>query len=366
MESDVETRSSSKSENTDESVSFSRVTAVATEWMVDFLFVSLCRRFQEGNLDEFNETLSVLQAISQGKSIKGAAHKEKLLICAFLTRVMSGKELDVLFEADEAVMPLMSAANVWSNLESAVDDERLFKNISVHLLVQSVAVCLEKGQKSLASSALKWFEKSHECPRNLEVKLSTIVTKMETYHPFLLSFSFDHLLEMIESFLDSYLKKNPSDYLLKAAADVVQSSQNMECLEDVESPGSNPSESPTKSVRKNKKTKRKLLPSSNGEIWVPDATKKPRVSVERLYKHELSQMMAGKSLKTHTVTSRVTYKRKTHQKWTPLLDKCLKEGVKRHGVGKWALILKDHDFQGRTGTMLKDRWRVLLKAHEVG
>ena len=47
--------------NTDESVQFSRVTAVASRWMQDFLFVSLCRRFKEGNLDAFNETLSTFK-----------------------------------------------------------------------------------------------------------------------------------------------------------------------------------------------------------------------------------------------------------------------------------------------------------------
>lgn len=49
------------------------------------------------------------------------------------------------------------------------------------------------------------------------------------------------------------------------------------------------------------------------------------------------------------------------QKWTAELDKYLKEGVRRHGPGKWSRILLDYDFEGRTGTMLKDRWRILIK-----
>lgn len=44
------------------------------------------------------------------------------------------------------------------------------------------------------------------------------------------------------------------------------------------------------------------------------------------------------------------------------MDKKLRAGVKRHGEGNWALILLDDHFEGRTGTMLKDRWRVLMKA----
>lgn len=44
-----------------QTASFPHVTAVATGWMLDFLFISLCRRFKEDEFDEFNETLSVFE-----------------------------------------------------------------------------------------------------------------------------------------------------------------------------------------------------------------------------------------------------------------------------------------------------------------
>lgn len=44
-----------------ESVSFPHVTAVATGWMLDFMFLSLCRRFKEGKRDDFTETLSAFR-----------------------------------------------------------------------------------------------------------------------------------------------------------------------------------------------------------------------------------------------------------------------------------------------------------------
>jgi len=47
------------------------------------------------------------------------------------------------------------------------------------------------------------------------------------------------------------------------------------------------------------------------------------------------------------------------------MDEFLKKGVRKHGEGKWALMLLDHDFAGRTGTMLKDRWRVLKRGYVV-
>lgn len=47
--------------NIHDSVSFPDITAVATGWMLDFLFVSLCRSFKEGKLDEFNGSLSTFE-----------------------------------------------------------------------------------------------------------------------------------------------------------------------------------------------------------------------------------------------------------------------------------------------------------------
>ncbi|KAM4719023.1 telomeric repeat-binding factor 1 isoform 2-T2 [Anableps anableps] len=362
----------SDSSSTIESVSFLQVTAVASGWMLDFMFVSLCRSFKEGNFDEFNENLSVFQALSQCKSLEEAAHKEKSLICAFLARVMHGKQLDVVFEEDESVMPLMSAATVWSSLENSVEDESLFKNITVLLFVQAVAVCLEKGQRASASSVLKWFEKRHAFPRNLGVKLSTVVTKAETYHPFLMNFSFNRLLETIQSFLDNYLKKNPSDFLIKAATKIVQSSQSIKDSKPVEVQDSTVSEKPKETTQKettqkNKKTKCKLLYTKIPDLWTPETMKKPCVSVRRLSRNELCQLTMRKTLENSPLKKNEKHKkRKTPKKWTPQLDKYLKEGVKRHGQGNWSRILLDYDFEGRTGTMLKDRWRVLLRAHKVG
>ncbi|XP_078136385.1 telomeric repeat-binding factor 1 [Sander vitreus] len=369
MEPEINNKTATVASYIDGSVRFSHVTAVATGWMLDFMFVSLCRRFKEGKFDEFNEALLTFQAISQTPSLKGDLHDEKKMICSFLARVMHGKQLDVLFEEDDHVMPLMSAAKIWSNLEQTVADKSLFTTVTILLLVQSVAVCLEKGKLYSASSVLKWFENNNEFPQKVRVKLSTIVTRRETYHPFLMSFSFSRLLETIQTYLDAYLEKNPSDYLLKAAEMMVQS-QNIEGLEDVVTRDSSLSEEANESTedRKKKKntvclrTKRKLLSTKITDAWKPDTCKKAFVSLRRISRNELSQMTSQKS----TDTSKITKTRKPPQKWTPQLDKYLKDGVKHHGQGKWSRILMDYDFEGRTGTMLKDRWRVLMKSHIVG
>ncbi|KAM6900542.1 telomeric repeat-binding factor 1 [Xenentodon cancila] len=346
----------SAAKDTHEPVSFCDVTAVATGWMMDFMFVSLCRSFKEAKLEEFNETLSPFQAISQSSSLKGNVHNDKILICAMLARVMHGKELDVLFEEDESVMPLMSALKIWSKLEHIVMDESLFKNITILLAVQSVAVCLEKGQRPSASSALKWLEKQQEFPQTVRVKLSTIVTQREIYHPFLMSFSFNRLLDTIQSFLDTYLEKNPSDYLLKAATKVVQSSKNVESLEE---PPRLTTDKPRLTTDKPRLTTDKPRLTTDKPRLTTD---NPCVTLRRLSKTELCPMISTKSLGIAGVQKT----RKPPRKWTYQQDRYLKEGVKRHGPGKWSRILQDYDFEGRTSTMLKDRWRVLMRAHEVG
>lgn len=61
MEPEIDNKSATAAGNMDGNVSFDRVNAVATGWMLDFMFVSLCRRFKEGNFDEFSETLTAFQ-----------------------------------------------------------------------------------------------------------------------------------------------------------------------------------------------------------------------------------------------------------------------------------------------------------------
>ncbi|XP_035765271.1 telomeric repeat-binding factor 1 isoform X2 [Neolamprologus brichardi] len=358
MAAENNNRTASDVNNFEEDVSFSHITAVATGWMSDFMFLSLCRSFKESKRDEFNETLSAFQTI-QKLSLK---RNEKAKICDFLARVMHGKLLDVQFEDDASVMPLMSAARLWSDLKNTVTDESLFKNVAILLIVQSVVVCLEKGERSSASSALRWFENNRELPQGLRVKLSKIVAQEETYHPFLMSFSFSRLLETVQSYLDAYLEKNPSDYLLKAASKMVQSSHKTEGLED-EGPRDNPLSKKASDVTEDRKPKRKLLSTINTDVWKPDTCKKRHFSPRRISSNasELSQMTENSP-----DTKKVQKTRKPPQKWTSQLDKYLKDGVKRHGQGKWSRILMDYDFEGRTGTMLKDRWRVLMRAHKVG
>ncbi|XP_076027451.1 telomeric repeat-binding factor 1 [Genypterus blacodes] len=361
-----------------ENVNFNRVSAVAERWMQDFMFVSLCRRFKEGKLEEFNAALQTFEAIQSNstaanRTLKGE-HAQKKKICSFLTRIMHGKQLDMKFEQDQQVMPLMSAAKFWLDLEDTVEDEKFFENVTVLLLVQSVALCLEKGQRSSATSALNWFENNINFPKNLRVMLSTIATRSDTYHPFLMSFTYSRLLDSVQSYLDAYLEKNPSDYILQQAVKTVQSSQSSEAPEDdeerdetlVESDGVDESEETSGKIQANTtclKTKRKLCSTKLTDMWIPASCKKlPNLRI-KVSRHDVSQLMFPR--KSPEKPADTTKMIRTRQRWNWKLDGYLKSGVARHGVGQWARILLEYDFEGRTGTMLKDRWRILVKSGKV-
>ncbi|KAI4791926.1 hypothetical protein KUCAC02_033715 [Chaenocephalus aceratus] len=416
---------------------FSQVRAVTTGWIVDFMFLSLCRRFKEGKFEEFNEIIQTLEAVTECPAKE--LHEDKTMICAFLARVMHGKQLDVQFEENEDMLPLMSAAKIWADIEHTVAERRVFIDILELLFVQSVAVCLISDQISHACLALKWFEKNHTLSQNLCSKVSSMVRKKDPRDPLLNSYSFTRLLETIKTYLDAYLEKNPSDYLVKEATKMLQASPESEKSEDdltqddlaqdgmaqdgmaqdgmaqddsaqddatqddstqddlaqdgsaqdgsaqddLAQDGSTQDDSAQDGstqddstqndstqndstqdgatqdenirTRKNKTTKRKLLSTNFMEEWEIDSCRKPFLSVKRIPESGHVSEVDG--------TSSILKRRKSPRKWTDKLDRHLKRGVKRHGVGKWAQMLLDVDldFEGRTGVMLKDRWRILMK-----
>ncbi|KAK1885108.1 Telomeric repeat-binding factor 1 [Dissostichus eleginoides] len=378
---------------------FSRVRAVTTGWIVDFMFLSLCRRFKEGKFEEFNEIIQTLEAITECPAKE--LHEDKTMICAFLARVMHGKQLDVQFEENEDMFPLMSAAKIWSEINHTVADQRLFRDILELLFVQSVTVCLMSDQISHACLALKWFEKNYTLPQNLCSKVSSMVTKEYPHDPLLTSYSFTRLLETIKTYLDAYLEKNPSDYLVKEATKMLQASPESQKSEDdvtqddvtqddvtqddvtqddvtqddvtqddvtqddltqgdltqddlvqddlvqddvtqddvtqedvtqedvTQDDVTQDDVKPEENIQttKDKKTKRKLLPTNFMEDWEIDSCRKPFLSVKRVPENDVSQVTCQKSMETSTVLK----KRKSPRKWTDKLDRHLKRGVKRHG-----------------------------------
>ncbi|XP_077592644.1 telomeric repeat-binding factor 1 [Stigmatopora nigra] len=356
-----------------------QLTAVASKWILDFIFIGVCRRFSEQNQDAFDDAFSTYKSISQTLLLEGGCSPEKGHICDFLARVMKGKELGTHFTEDgKNVMPLMSAAKVWLHLKDVVQDESLFDDVTLHLIVQCVAVCMDNVQKTQARGALKWFEEHIQYPHKIGVKLSTIVAEMQPYDPFLSFFSFDRLLEKVQIFLDAYIAKHPSDFLLKVRVSIpiksllehkriLKNNSGGPFLRSHNSPQfiASPDSASTKEGetclsgddRANQsgettiRNKRRLF-SNKTSLWEPESQVKAQVGIRPLRKKELN----------HPIVSQ---DRPLRLKWTTELDRKLVWGVKRHGKGRWFRILQDYDFEGRTGVMLKDRWRILEKNCKV-
>ncbi|XP_062335989.1 telomeric repeat-binding factor 1 [Osmerus eperlanus] len=347
----------------DDMVEFSKVTTLCKRWMIDFHFVSMCRYFKEDKLEEFEKTVINLDSILESMPLINFELSQKRSIAGFVTRVMHGKDLDVHYDGVE-VTPLISAINIWKLLKETVADDRLFEDITNLLYVQSVAVCLEMGQCSMASTVLKWLLKECEIPQNLGIKLSSIIKRKDTYHSYLLNFSFARLLDAILNFLQAYLKLHPCDFLLKAANKVVKA-----CPDQLEDSGTEESETQSQSTSEStpvtqdnketpvKRPKKKLLSTKNELLWKPESGKKPVVVLRRIGNGE-----DGDRLQSGAASpARPELKSRGKRKWTALQDLKIIEGVDRYGEGKWSKILLFYDFGNRTGVMLKDRWRILKK-----
>ncbi|KAK0152749.1 Telomeric repeat-binding factor 1 [Merluccius polli] len=368
------------SSGTDESVDFARVTAIATQWMLDFTFSTLCRRFKGGEFDAFNRALNTLEAIGEGCKLEHE-QVQKRKIAAFLGRVMHGQQLDIVYEK-ENVTPLMSATSVWKALRDTVADEDLHSSILTLLYIQSVAVCLEKGKKTMASTALEWLQENHNIPKNMAIKLTTLVVKGDIYHPFLRSFTYQHLLEKIWAYLDTFLAEvmgrnlsiplgcfgvvrhrlnsNMNVFHVHAAAKVAQSYQRKDSSEEQDES----SQSTNKCSPHFEEPKKRLLaPTKQADLYEMKSCKKPQEMDNRdTYRMRLRERSLNETPPDPPDCSAISRGKK---KWTPDMDEYLKIGVRTHGEGNWKLILLDHDFNGRTGTMLKDRWRILKKYHQV-
>ncbi|XP_060755941.1 telomeric repeat-binding factor 1 isoform X2 [Neoarius graeffei] len=293
----------------------------------------------------------------------------KRTICCLLSRIMDGKNLDVHYDPNNKVTPLMSAVLVWDCLKDATNDAALFDNIKYLLFIQCVGVCLEKGNPQLAAHTLQWLEKNTDVPEKLQRNLSTVVSKKDVYNQLLTRFSFNHLLKSVNSFLDAFLEKHPSDFLLKAASKVVQVRQERpeqadvdQNIEELRPDSPVKPESNAVSSELNLRPKKKLFSSRAARPWKPENTNRLLCLPPRAAKLKVSRRSFEEPppLEQNTVS-----KYRSKRKWNTTEDRYLKAGVRKYGEGKWSKILKQFDFEDRTSVMLKDRWRTLKKQEKV-
>uniref|UniRef100_A0A8C3FH71 Telomeric repeat-binding factor 1 n=1 Tax=Chrysemys picta bellii TaxID=8478 RepID=A0A8C3FH71_CHRPI len=300
---------------------FAEIEAVAAGWMLEFTCYALCRHFREGRTRDFERSRDTAQAIINGLS-KIATHQMKTVyLCQFLTRISEGKTLGRRFESDQRISPLESALSIWKLLEEQSKPDKLHEDIHRLILIQAVAVHIERGYFKEATEVLERLFSESESNKALRMKLALIINGNNPDLPFLQSFSYNLLIDKIKSYIDVFLTENSTNFLIKAATKEVETKR----LEATMS-----HDKPENTIETNNE--------SNLET-------EQRFVTETFYGENLVYTIVLFFLK----------------RWTWEEDSRLKDGVKKFGVGNWNKILIHYDFNNRTSVMLKDRWRTMIK-----
>ncbi|TSK98377.1 Telomeric repeat-binding factor 1 [Bagarius yarrelli] len=298
------------SSTTGSKMNISEVESVAKSWMIDFNFLSLCRYYREQNAEKFSKTLKVFEAMIDDEHQLQDNQEMKRTICCLLSRIMDGKNL-------------------------------------------------EKGNVQLAAHTLQWLETERDLPQKLQRKLSTIVSKKDVYNQLFTRFSFNHLLKSVNLFLDTFLEKHPSDFLLKAASKVVQACQERPEQANVDQKKKEPEPgSPVKKLSVSVAVLLLLAVNVFFSVSSQDLRRRP-------FHQSLISEISRQSIKLPSPQTNAVSKCRSKRKWMFKEDMYLKAGVKKHGEGKWSKILEEYEFEDRTSVMLKDRWRTLKKQGKV-
>ncbi|XP_074843179.1 telomeric repeat-binding factor 1 [Carettochelys insculpta] len=357
------------------------VEAVAAGWMLDFTCYALCRHFREGRTRDFERCRDTAQALINGLS-KIAAHQiKKVYLCQFLTRIAEGKSLDCHFESDQRISPLESALSIWKLLEEEESKpDKLHEDIHRLIQIQAIAVHIERGYFREATEVLERLFTASDLNKSLRMKLALIINGKDPYLPFLQTFSYNLLINKINSYIDIFLKENAADFLIKAATKAVETkrleatlshnkSGNIETNDESnwETKWSNQEDQRSISNKSSENMRdhlnrsgKRLYSLAQNTLWkvekVPsDETTKCRSPLQSL------SVLKNKENGRKSLSRRQTGRKK--QRWTWEEDKKLKDGVKTFGVGNWNKILIHYDFNNRTSVMLKDRWRTMIKQH---
>ncbi|XP_073535544.1 telomeric repeat-binding factor 1 isoform X2 [Phyllobates terribilis] len=397
--SDSATEAATMEETTEDCAqdSFDQVANVATSWVFDYMFVSLCRYFSlEDRAEDFQRMCRAMEVILEGLSTLDSEKSKAVLISQFLTRVAQGRHLE-------------AAAVVWDQIIEEEDDNDLRilqEEIKTLVKVQAVTVCMEKGRFKLSSEVLdRQFEES-ETNKYLRMKMFMVVGKKDPYHEFLENFSYAKMLKKIKSYISLMLTRRPPVFLLQAATKMVEAKGNLNVesreneapsnirtdksqqaqtsngndfqKEDIStSELADTSEKSRTDLSHNEsadevahntdkvteRPQRRLFSLEQGTPWHPDKTCKRAISKSIIGKRNCDNL-ENTSLE-HLETSGNSAAVKKKQPWTWQEDELLKKGVKKYGVGSWSKMLINYEFNNRTGVMLKDRWRTMKKLNMV-
>ncbi|XP_038665528.1 telomeric repeat-binding factor 1 isoform X1 [Scyliorhinus canicula] len=364
---------------------FSEMVGVANSWMMDFMYYCLCRYFGAGMYEEFRMMRDAMNGFVQHPSIIETKQTKKVHVCQILSRIVEGKNLDVQFDEDESITPLESALSVLIEMSDCKElkKDELYSDLQQLLQVQSVAVCMEKGDFKKANEVLeRQFQEdmASESDQPLKRKLSLVINKKDPCHKFLINFSNKRLLDSAESLANRIFNEKESNFLIQAATKVVQSrkkrdtelrgSEDEDNSEHQHGKCGDSSNGEVDDKMNNTKTttersKRRLYSSVEHQVWKPmksEAVKgfprnRKRSTVKKKKITSNGHLVESKK-QNISVNSEVQRKKRP---WSRNEDAQLKLGARRFGSGCWSKILEHYEFNNRTSVMLKDRWRTMKK-----
>ncbi|XP_032762781.1 telomeric repeat-binding factor 1 isoform X1 [Rattus rattus] len=358
--------------------------AVAAGWMLDFLCLSLCRAFRDGRCEDFRQTRDSAEAIIHGLPSLTAYQLKTVYICQFLTRVAAGKSLDAQFEVDERITPLESALMIWDSIEK--EHDRLHEEIQNLIKIQAVAVCMEMGSFKEAEEVFERIFGDPEFYTPLERKLLKIISQKDVFHVLFQRFSYNLMMEKIQSYVECVLNEKSSTFLMKAATKVVENEKARTVASEDKAKATNTGTETEVNSNKGE--------SVNGQQSIETESLVDTVSSVRSHKNALSPLKSRclqpdfnrNEARTGTLQCEIATKRnrrtsggnrlcisknqpdtnekhgrRKKQTWLWEEDRSLKCGVRKYGEGNWAKILSHYKFNNRTSVMLKDRWRTMRR-----
>ncbi|XP_015341351.1 telomeric repeat-binding factor 1 isoform X4 [Marmota marmota marmota] len=316
--------------------------AVAAGWMLDFLCLSLCRAFRDGRSEDFHRTRDSAEAIIHGLSSLTTYQLKTVYICQFLTRIAAGKSLDAQFENDERITPLESALMIWASIEK--EHDKLHEEIENLIKIQAIAVCMENGSFKEAKEV---FERIFDANSH--------------------TFSYNHMMKKIKSYVNYVLNEKSSTFLMKAAAKVVESEKSRKITSQDKLHGNDIEMETEVNLDKVKRSHKNLFISKlKHGSWQQDFNEKEeRVGTLQSGKEKEENRRVTESKRVYVSNKQPKTPKKQRprkkQAWLWEEDKNLRSGVRKYGEGNWSKILSHYKFNNRTSVMLKDRWRTMKK-----
>ncbi|XP_010139737.1 PREDICTED: telomeric repeat-binding factor 1, partial [Buceros rhinoceros silvestris] len=265
------------------------------------------------------------------------------------------------FENDQRISPLESALSFWTLLErEEIKLEKLHEDIRRLIQIQTVAVHMEKGYFKEAAEVLERLFTDSESDKPLRVKLATVIKSKDPYVPLLQSFSYNLLISKIKSYIELFMRENETNFLIQAATKQVEpKGLGATALQTKTANVNENSKWNLGTKQRSKKDQQNIIDQSPGDIKTP--TVRPHSGRKRRVSNVLQSL---NSLQNMEKNGDALAGGRRRQRWTSKEDMELKSGIREFGVGNWAKILVNGDFNNRTSVMLKDRWRTLCRIEQ--